>query len=69
MTPKAGVGWRDPGRPGVISSSKRQPLSQCSNAEAQSALSETADRYSPYRDVFARANELRPELRIVEPGA
>jgi len=26
---------------------------------------DTADTYSPYRDVFARANDLRRELRIV----
>ncbi|OFW07714.1 MAG: hypothetical protein A3H96_02795 [Acidobacteria bacterium RIFCSPLOWO2_02_FULL_67_36] len=25
----------------------------------------TADKYSPYRDVFARANDIRRELRIV----
>ena len=30
-------------------------------------LIDTADRYSPWRDVFARANDLRRELRIVEP--
>jgi uncharacterized OsmC-like protein len=28
---------------------------------------DTADRYSPYRDVFARANQLRRDLRIVAP--
>jgi uncharacterized OsmC-like protein len=27
---------------------------------------DTADKYSPYRDVFSRANDLRRELRIVE---
>lgn len=30
---------------------------------------DTADRYSPYRDVFARANEMRRELRVVEPAS
>ena len=30
---------------------------------------ETADKYSPYRDVFARATPLRRDLRIVEPIA
>jgi uncharacterized OsmC-like protein len=30
---------------------------------------DTADRYSPYRDVFARANDVRRELTIVAPAA
>lgn len=30
---------------------------------------DTADRYSPYRDVFARAHVLRREVRIVPAGA
>lgn len=30
---------------------------------------ETADKYSPYRDVFARATPVRRDLRIVEPTA
>jgi uncharacterized OsmC-like protein len=30
---------------------------------------DTADKYRPYRDVFARANEMRRELRIVAPAA
>jgi uncharacterized OsmC-like protein len=30
---------------------------------------DTADRYSPYLDVFARAQEVRRELRIVAPAA
>jgi uncharacterized OsmC-like protein len=29
---------------------------------------ETADKYSPYRDVFARANDVRRELTIVVPA-
>ena len=29
---------------------------------------ETAEKYSPYRDVFARANDLRRELKIVQTG-
>lgn len=28
---------------------------------------ETAEKYSPYLDVFARANDVRRELRIVQP--
>jgi len=31
------------------------------------AVIDTADRYSPYRDVFARAHQLRRELRITAP--
>jgi uncharacterized OsmC-like protein len=42
--------------------------SRASEADIRRVL-DTADRYSPYRDVFARANELRRELRIVEPTA
>ena len=42
--------------------------SRASEADIRRVL-DTADRYSPYRDVFARANELRRELRIVEPSA
>lgn len=30
---------------------------------------ETADKYSPYRDVFARANDVRRELRIIAATA
>lgn len=30
---------------------------------------ETADRYSPYRDVFARAHDVRRELRITSAAA
>jgi uncharacterized OsmC-like protein len=30
---------------------------------------DTGDKYSPYFDVFARANDVRRELRIVEPAA
>jgi len=32
------------------------------------ALIDTADRYSPYRDVFARAHPIRRELRITAPS-
>jgi hypothetical protein len=30
---------------------------------------DTADRYSPYRDVLARAQTVRRDLRIVQPTA
>jgi uncharacterized OsmC-like protein len=30
---------------------------------------DTADKYSPYRDVFARAHDVRRELRITTPSA
>jgi uncharacterized OsmC-like protein len=36
-------------------------------AEIQRVI-DTADKYSPYRDVFARANNLQRELRIVQPA-
>lgn len=32
-------------------------------------LIDTADKYSPYRDVFARAHDVRGELRILAPHA
>ena len=28
---------------------------------------DTADRYSPYRDVFARAHDVRREVRLTQP--
>lgn len=43
-------------------------VSRASEADVRRVL-DTADKYSPWRDVFARANDLRRELRIVEPGA
>ena len=42
--------------------------SRASDADVRRVL-DTADKYSPYRDVFARANDLRRELRIVRPEA
>ena len=42
--------------------------SRASEADVRRVL-DIADRYSPWRDVFARANGMRRELRIVEPGA
>lgn len=30
---------------------------------------DTADKYSPYRDVFARANDVRRDLRVIHTGA
>ena len=43
-------------------------VSHASEADVRRVL-DTADKYSPWRDVFARANEMRRELRLVEPGA
>lgn len=37
--------------------------------EAVRRVIDTADRYSPYRDVFARAHDLRRELRILPSEA
>jgi uncharacterized OsmC-like protein len=41
--------------------------SAASEADIQRVI-DTADKYSPYRDVFSRANDLRRELRIVQPA-
>jgi uncharacterized OsmC-like protein len=38
--------------------------SQATEADVRRVV-DTADRYSPYRDVFARANDVRRELNIV----
>ena len=40
--------------------------SQATEADVRRVV-DTADRYSPYRDVFARANDVRRELKIVAP--
>jgi uncharacterized OsmC-like protein len=37
--------------------------SQASEDDVRRVI-ETADRYSPYRDVFVRANDVRRELRL-----
>jgi hypothetical protein len=42
--------------------------SPATDAEIRNLL-DTADRYSPYRDVFARAHDVRRDLRIVRPSA
>ena len=41
--------------------------SRAPEADVQRML-DTADRYSAYRDVFARANDVRREVRIVQPS-
>ena len=40
--------------------------SQATEADVRRVV-DTADRFSPYRDVFARANDVRRELKIVAP--
>jgi uncharacterized OsmC-like protein len=43
-------------------------VSRATEADVRRVI-DTADKYSPYRDVFARANDMRRELRIVAPVA
>jgi uncharacterized OsmC-like protein len=43
-------------------------VSPASEAEVRRVI-DTAEKYSPYKDVFGRANDLQRELRIVEPTA
>jgi len=42
--------------------------SPATDAEIRNLL-DTADKYSPYRDVFARAHDVRRDVRIVRPPA
>ena len=44
-------------------------VSSPSPEEAVRRVIDTADRYSPYRDVFARAHDVRRELRIAAETA
>lgn len=43
-------------------------VSRAAEADIRRVI-DTADRYSPYRDVFARAQDVRRDLRILAPTA
>ena len=61
------LGVADDVPPGYLQVRYRVNVTSPAPEEDVRRLVETADRYSPYRDVFARAHDMRRELVITAP--